>query len=740
MDVIYKIVQFLKFFPFQLLFAHLRKNHLLLLLWVVLFGFASQTIAVKFGIPYLFLSPEYLNEVNWISYFLLGVTIGGFFMAFHLYSYVMLGPTFPFIASIARPFHKFCINNSLIPVVFYFVLIYNICVTQYVDELLKPLQILGFIVALTAGIISFIVITMLYFIKTNKNAEKIASNQNIAKSFFQKTRSYIKLSSTDKRQPSFYLSKLFKIKSTRDVNHYNQEILDKVFKQNHFNAKFFEISLIGAFIFLGVFQNYNIVVIPAAASVMLLFTLFLMFVSFLYSWFRGWTFFILILLLLSLNIVVTRTSLFNIKNYAYGLSYDNKVDYSLENIKKIQFDEAELQNDITHHIGILNNWLQKAKIIQGTNKPKLVLVNVSGGGIRAAMWTFNVLQNIDAEMDGDFIKNTHFITGASGGMVGAAYYRDLLRAKKEQDIDLTDPKYLEDISKDLLNRVAFSMVTHDLMLRHKKVSFNGRTYSKDRGFFFEQDLNANTRGLMNYTLGDYENQEISSQIPLMVFTPTIINDGRRMIVAPQPYAFLNGTKFQQKNIGPENVELIKLFSNNDPLAVSYLSVLRMNATFPYVLPMVSMPTNPEIALMDAGIRDNYGTKTTIRYIDAFSEWIEENTSGIVLVEIRDIIQDYDIDNQEDISLVDKLVQPTLNFYGNFHHAQEFNATELVEVSEKMGVPTYEISFILRNAPQDNISLSWHLTQREKNKIKTTFQSEKNQKELQKLIHLLHSDN
>lgn len=738
MDIIFKIIQFFKFFPFQLLFAHLRRNHLLLLLWVVLFGFASQTIAVKFGIPYLFLSPEYLNEVNWISYFVLGLTIGGFFMAFHLYSYVMLGPIFPFIASIYRPFHKFCINNSVIPTAFYIVLVYNIYQTQLNDELLSPIRVIDFIIALTAGIITFIVITMLYFIKTNKTAEKIASNQNIAKSFFQKTRSYIKLTTTDKIQPSFYLSKLYKIKSTRDVNHYNQEILDKVFKQNHFNAKFFEVSLIGAFIFLGVFQNYSVVVIPAAASVMLVFTLFLMFVSFLYSWFRGWTFFVLLLIFVSLNLVLTNTSFFNIKNYAYGLDYSKKVDYSLSNIKSIQFNEADLAHDLKHHIGILNNWHQKAKIIQGTDKPKLVLVNVSGGGIRAAMWTFNVLQNIDRKMEGDFIKNTHFITGASGGMVGAAYYRDLVRAEKKQNIQATDSIYLEDISKDLLNRVAFSMVTHDLMMRHKKVAFNGRVYSKDRGFFFEQALNKNTRGYMNYTLSSYESQEILSQIPLMVFTPTIINDGRRMIVAPQPYAFLNGLKFQQKNIGPENVEWIKLFKNNDPLAVSYLSVLRMNATFPYVLPMVSMPTKPEIALMDAGIRDNYGTKTTIRYIHAFSKWIEENTSGIVIVEIRDIIQDYDIENQEDISLLDKLVQPTLNFYGNFHHAQEFNATELIEVSEKISVPIYEISFILRNAPKDNISLSWHLTQREKNKIKTTFQSEKNQKELQKLIHLLHS--
>jgi hypothetical protein len=679
MSILVKISQWLKFFPLQLLFSHLRKNQLLLLTWLILFGFVSQKIAVKFGIPYLFLTPEYLNEVNWISYFLLGISIGAFFMAFHLYSYVMLGPSFPFIASIAKPFHKFCINNSVIPVVFYFVLIFNIYQVQKYEELENDITIISFILSLTIGIIMFIVITMLYFIKTNKNAEKIASNQNIAKSFFQKTRSFIQLTNVEREAPSYYMSKLLKIRHTRNVNHYNQEILDKVFKQNHFNAKFFEVGIIGSFIFLGVFQNYQVAVIPAAASILLAFTIFIMVVSFLYSWFRGWTMLILIFLIFIMNYVSTSNyfTFFDTKNYVYGLDYSEKVDYSLANIKDIQFDEDNLQADIEHHIKILNHWKAKAQVLQNTDRPKLLLINASGGGIRSAMWTFNVLQSADKEMDGDLMKNIHMITGASGGMIGAAYYRDIVRLKKNENIDPYKSMYLEDISKDLLNRVAFSLVTHDLVLKHKKVSFNGRVYAKDRGFFFEQELNKNTRELMNYTLGDYKESEFDSQIPLMIFTPTIVNDGRRMIIAAQPYGFLNGTKFRQKSIGPENVELIKLFEKNDPFAISYLSVLRMNATFPYVLPMVSLPTSPEIAVMDAGIRDNYGTKTTVRYIDALKDWINENTSGVILVQIRDIIQDYDIENQEDISLLDKLTKPALNFYGNFHHAQEFNASELI---------------------------------------------------------------
>ena len=53
------------------------------------------------------------------------------------------------------------------------------------------------------------------------------------------------------------------------------------------------------------------------------------------------------------------------------------------------------------------------------------------------------------------------------------------------------------------------------------------------------------------------------------------------------------------------------------------------------MPMMSMPTVPEIQLMDAGIRDNHGGKLTIEYLFALNDWIKENTSGVIIVECRD---------------------------------------------------------------------------------------------------------
>ena len=46
----------------------------------------------------------------------------------------------------------------------------------------------------------------------------------------------------------------------------------------------------------------------------------------------------------------------------------------------------------------------------------MMLVAVSGGGQRAALWTTNALQHVDSVMNRELMKETFMITGASGGI------------------------------------------------------------------------------------------------------------------------------------------------------------------------------------------------------------------------------------------------------------------------------------------------------------------------------------
>src|SRR5690554_6260099 len=105
-------------FPVQLILTHLQKNQLLLLLWGLLFAIINGVFAKSLGIPYLFLSPEYLNEVSFSSYFLVGLSLGGLIVAFNIATYILDGFRFPFIGSVSKSFLKFSLNNAIIPLVF----------------------------------------------------------------------------------------------------------------------------------------------------------------------------------------------------------------------------------------------------------------------------------------------------------------------------------------------------------------------------------------------------------------------------------------------------------------------------------------------------------------------------------------------------------------------------------------------------------------------------------------------
>ena len=63
----------------------------------------------------------------------------------------------------------------------------------------------------------------------------------------------------------------------------------------------------------------------------------------------------------------------------------------------------------------------------------MVIVNTSGGGLRAMLWTMRCLQAADSVMNGSLMARTTMITGSSGGLIGATYYRQLYAAERASD-------------------------------------------------------------------------------------------------------------------------------------------------------------------------------------------------------------------------------------------------------------------------------------------------------------------
>lgn len=90
---------------------------------------------------------------------------------------------------------------------------------------------------------------------------------------------------------------------------------------------------------------------------------------------------------------------------------------------------------------------------------------MSGGGKRAALWTLNALQTADSLTRGKITENTVLITGASGGLIGASYYRELkLREKLGEQSKPNHPNHRQMMSSDNLNPLIFSLLANDLFV------------------------------------------------------------------------------------------------------------------------------------------------------------------------------------------------------------------------------------------------------------------------------------
>lgn len=733
------------FFPLQLLLVNLKRNHLLILLWLLLFGLLSNTFAGKFGISFLFLAPEYLNSVSFWSYFIMGFAIGGFVMTFNISSYIINSKRFPFIAALKNPFVKFCINNSLLPLIFLIYYITQVVNYHLVNENTSIITILYYISAIIIGYTINILISITYFLSTNKTIFKklgidpFEDDKTIINSFFSRDKNIFSiLKSKDKWHVETYLHLPFKIKHARDISHYDEAMLKSIIKQNHLNASLFEIAIFISLFVLGLFSEIPFFIIPAGASIILFFTMLFILMSAFYTWLKGWTTIVIVGVFILIN-YLSKSEFFTYSNMAYGLNYNiENADYSIKNLTNLSDNKNNQTTDIKNSISILENWKKKNNpSVDG--KPKIIFINTSGGGTRSTMWTFYMLQLTDQLSKGKLFNQTHLITGSSGGMIGAAYYRELHLQKRSLKKSIYSREYLDNISKDLLNPIAFSIATNDFFIRTKKYHDGKYSYWKDRGYSFERQLLINTDYILDKRLSDYSLPEYNSEIPIMILSPTVINDARRMLISAQPISYLsNNNPIGIVNSEPiiENFEFSRLFEKQDATNLKFTSALRMSATFPIIMPRVSLPSNPPITVMDAGMRDNFGKITTYKYIYTFKEWINNNTSGIIIISFRDKQKNLMIKDNSLRSITETFFSPVGSLYENLFPIQDYSQDDMLQyLGNNIEQPIDVFDFELDNS-ENNISLSWHLTTKEKEIVLNSIYSVKNQKQLNQLIQLI----
>lgn len=727
-------------FAIQLIFLHFRKYQVLLLFWVILFSTVNGTLMKTFGADSLFLAPEYLGNVNSISYAIVGASIGMFIMSWNITSFILFSRHFRFLAAATNPFLKYCINNSIIPgafLVFYFVKAYHFV---HFKELVPRTEILFFFGGFTSGFIFILASSLIYFFRADRSIlhrmmPVIAEPKNyithlgkIKEVFYDKP--LIKVNS--------YLETPFRLKPARDVSHYTEEFVEAIFRGHHLAAI---LSVFAAFLFLiliGFFLDNPFFQLPAAGSITIFFSILIGVAGAITYFLQSWSIPYLVGLVLLLN-VFYKLDLIDPRNKAYGLDYWNKNErpsYTKEGLMALCSKE-NVDADKQNMISVLNAWKKN----QLSDKPLLVIINTSGGGHRSATFTMGVLQHLDSITNGTIMKKTFLINGASGGMIGAAYFRELyLRKLRGDNIQLQNSKYINDIAGDILNPLFTSFFARDLIAPAQKFTVGPYRYVKDRGYSFEQKLNDNTRGFLNKQLGDYVNEEKSATIPLMFFNSVITRDSRKMIICTQPVRFMMQGNIDSSKIpvaDPDAVDFVSFFKKQDPYNIRMLSALRMNATFPIVLPNVWLPSDPVIDVMDAGLRDNYGQETTLRFLSSFDDWIKENTSGVLVIQIRDRQGGGWESPYLSDDITDHATKPFLLLQHNWFKMMEYFQNDMLDYfTTNNGIPVHKLVFQYAASNQENkAALNFHLTRREEKDIINSIGSEGNRESFKKLAGL-----
>lgn len=308
-----------------------------------------------------------------------------------------------------------------------------------------------------------------------------------------------------------------------------------------------------------------------------------------------------------------------------------------------------------HRERILDHWsltLRSEHITQEpASKPILVVVTTSGGALRAALWTQTVLRTLDRAIPA-FHRHVRLITGASGGMLGAAAYV----AAHHSHAGAGGSRLLSDYLTPIAWQIAFRDVIPNAV---------APVATYNRGDALVSAWLEHAPGL-SLTFAELAPEEEAGRIPSLAFSPMLVEDGRRLLISNLPLDDLTSNtgralieadrkvlaaaykKRDGKGLAvPDDydlefpnlasvsaVDFFHLLRGEGRDRLRLASAVRMSATFPYVTSVVTLPTYPPRHVVDAGYYDNYGVNLASAWISSHRHWLRDHVAGVLVVQIR----------------------------------------------------------------------------------------------------------
>jgi hypothetical protein len=270
----------------------------------------------------------------------------------------------------------------------------------------------------------------------------------------------------------------------------------------------------------------------------------------------------------------------------------------------------------------------------GAQKP-LVVLAVDGGGVRAATWVTALLTTLEQDIP-QFPHHVRVITGASGGMVGAAYYVATLQppsgARAVHSLGPGQPplgreEMIRAIAKDSLEVTVQRLFFRD-------ISPVPLWNYLDRGWVLERQWEQNT-GSLHVRMRDLAGGEAAGWRPSLIFSPMIVEDGRRLLISNLDLADLTTTETGAQPIKPSlsAVEFAKLVPQSLDIRLS--SAARLSAAVAYVTPAAEIPTEPLRRVVDAGYYEEHGVDLATSWLLTHARELPKYASKVVLIQVPD---------------------------------------------------------------------------------------------------------
>jgi hypothetical protein len=149
---------------------------------------------------------------------------------------------------------------------------------------------------------------------------------------------------------------------------------------------------------------------------------------------------------------------------------------------------------------------------------------------------------------------------------------------------------------------------------------------------------------------------------------------------------------------------------------------------------VVLPGTPRLVVMDAGMNDNFGYMTAFRFITTFKQWIQENTAGIILLQLHE--NDNPKIYQLHPNILYRFMRPMGSLFDDWSYIQKNNYLYMLLSLKKLLPGKFQLIPITFGTEQQHIALSWHLTKKEKQILLKAIHHKTNQESIRKLKKML----